>query len=835
MSNTLSNEELFALLSTDQVAFTQQCFHTVDPAHEYLHNWHIDCLPYESLIQTEDGLLSIGYIVESHYTGLVASFNHQDNSIEWKKITQYITNPCAPLFELVYTTGESLKITGNHPVWANGEYINAEKLQEGDSSLRILPECVSGYSVGENKVLWEKMLWKEQDDPERHNLSHMRGGKALSFKALPSLRQGVQKKWQRISMWLLRQTNIHGSSKICRSKENEGSFLWEEVFRKVRHWFKQSRLHRWQAWRRLPQTRISPDKKEGSEKGWASLFPVQRKKGQVTFGYTSHRPGQDKQRIMESCNSLPKVSQQAEGNTRRNLEFGECFVQEITRCTQLPDKTYNLEVEGHNNYFANGILVHNCIIEHLQAIERGEIRRLVINMPPRSLKSITTTVAWPAWLLGRNPSAQIITASYAYDLSIKHSVDTRLVMESPWYKKCFPETIIAADQNEKRKFQTTKRGHRKATSVGGSVTGEGGDYLIVDDPLKPDEALTSEVTRINTNAWIDQTFLTRENDPKTSRALLTMQRLHMDDVAGHLIERGWKTLILPAYFERKTIIEVNKKKWICEQDSYLHEERIGEDELDAKLQELGMQGFVGQYLQRPSPEGGGEFQRRYVQYYNNFSRKFTSHGMNTYILYDPANSKKNKQSSDPDYTAMVVVGLAPDNNYYILDLVRDRLNPTERVNMLFDLHMKWSKLSGKPPRVAIEQYGMMTDSFYMNKEMDERNYRFPIVEVKGQIKKEDRIRKLIPLFENGRVYLPRQILYDSIDGSQQELAQKFVKDELLVFPVGRHDDMLDALARIVDKDLNANFPKIGTVYLQGGQTLKDLYNEDFDENDIMTW
>ena len=314
-----------------------------------------------------------------------------------------------------------------------------------------------------------------------------------------------------------------------------------------------------------------------------------------------------------------------------------------------------------------------------------------------------------------------------------------------------------------------------------------------------------------------------------------MQRLHMDDVAGHLIERGWQTLILPAYFERKTIIEVNKKKWTCEQDSYLHEERIGEDELDAKLQELGMQGFVGQYLQRPSPEGGGEFQARHVQYYNNFSRKFTAHGMNVYILYDPANSKKNKRSADPDYTAMVVVGLANDNNYYILDLVRDRLNPTERVNLLFELHMKWSKTSGKPPRVAIEQYGMMTDSFYMTKEMDERNYRFPIIEVKGQIAKEDRIRKLIPLFENNRVYLPRQILYDSIDGSQQELTEKFVKDELLVFPVGRHDDMLDAFARILDKDLNTQFPKIGTVFLQGGQTLKDLYNEDFDENDIMTW
>ena len=475
-----------------------------------------------------------------------------------------------------------------------------------------------------------------------------------------------------------------------------------------------------------------------------------------------------------------------------------------------------------------------CIIEHLQAMERGEIRRLVINMPPRSLKSITTTVAWPAWLLGQNPSHQIITASYAHDLSIKHSVDTRLIMESPWYKAAFPETIIAKDQNEKRKFQTTKRGHRKATSVGGSVTGEGGDFLIIDDPLKPDEAV-SDVVRNGTNAWIDQTFLTRENDAKTSRALLVMQRVHQDDCTAHLLEKGWESLILPAYFEKRTIITVNARKWTCEQDSFLHETRLGEEELDAKLVELGMMGFVGQYLQRPSPEGGGEFKAQWIQYYNNFSRKFTPRGMNIYILYDPANTKKNKERADPDYTAMIVVGLASDNNYYLLDAIRDRLNPTERVLALIDLHMKWNKMGGKPPVVGIEQYGMMTDKFYIEKEMEEHNYRFRIVELKGKMSKEDRIRRLIPMYENSRVFLPRQINYVSIDGVSHELVDEFIKEELTVFPVGRHDDMLDAFARILDPDLDARFPKVNVAYLEAGQTLKELYAEDFDENDIMTW
>ena len=315
-----------------------------------------------------------------------------------------------------------------------------------------------------------------------------------------------------------------------------------------------------------------------------------------------------------------------------------------------------------------------------------------------------------------------------------------------------------------------------------------------------------------------------------------MHRLHENDTTGHLQAKGgWQELILPAYFEKKTIIDLGKKKWICNEGNFLHEERLGEDVLDQKVIELTMQGFVGQYLQRPAPQGGGEFKARYIQYYNNYAKDFTSEGMNVYILYDPANTKKTASSPDPDYTGIVVVGLASDNNYYILDLIRDRLNPTERVEKLFNLHMKWSKLSGQSPTVAVEHYGMMTEEFYITKEMKRRNYRFRCVIVKGAIKKEDRIRCLIPLFENFRVYFPRDITYIDINGTKIDLVANFIQDEILVFPVAKHEDMLDAFARIVDRDLQAYFPEIGTVFLKAGQTLKDLYMGDFDESNYMTW
>jgi len=147
-------------------------------------------------------------------------------------------------------------------------------------------------------------------------------------------------------------------------------------------------------------------------------------------------------------------------------EYTALLSQDFLAFTEQVFATVSPGVQYEDNWH-----IH-CIAEHLQAVERSEIKRLIINMPPRSMKSIECTIAWTAWLMGKNPSTQIIAASYSQALSTKHNVDTRLVLQSDWYKAAFPNTIIAADQNEKQKFQTTARGHRIATSVGGSATGE---------------------------------------------------------------------------------------------------------------------------------------------------------------------------------------------------------------------------------------------------------------------------------------------------------------------------------------------------------------------------
>ena len=191
----------------------------------------------------------------------------------------------------------------------------------------------------------------------------------------------------------------------------------------------------------------------------------------------------------------------------------------------------------------------DLIAEYLNACEQGEIKRLIINIPPRSLKSIAVSVAWPAWLLGHDPSRRIIAASYSQNLSLKHSLDSRLVMNSAWYKKIFPSVKIASDQNEKAKFVTTKRGFRIATSVGGAITGEGGNFLIVDDAHNPINIM-SEVQRQSTLDWFDQTFASRLDDKRQGVFVVVMQRLHEGDLCGHLLNKGgWEHLKLPAIAE----------------------------------------------------------------------------------------------------------------------------------------------------------------------------------------------------------------------------------------------------------------------------------------------
>ncbi len=356
-------------------------------------------------------------------------------------------------------------------------------------------------------------------------------------------------------------------------------------------------------------------------------------------------------------------------------------------------------------------------------------------------------------------------------------------MNTDWYQSMFPETRLTKE-NETA-LETSKRGHRLCTSTGGLLTGLGGNFIILDDPLSLQQAQSMR-EREKANIWIDS-LSTRLDDKKTGVIIVIMQRLHMNDTTGYLLEKGgWEHLKIPVQAEEKHTYHMGKITKTVEEGELLHPTMFGEVELESEKRALKAYAFSGQYMQSPSPTGGGEFIRDWIQFYDG---KLDKSKYNTYIMVDPANSKK----STSDYTCMMVVGLGADKNFYLLDMVRDRLNIREREDRLFELHEKW-----KPKYVLYEKYGLQVDVDAMKEAMNYRNYRFVITEVGGAMNKNDRIRRLIPYFYDGRIWLPKQLIRANYEAKPVDLIEEFVNQEYITFPVSTHDDMLDALSRLFD-------------------------------------
>lgn len=455
-----------------------------------------------------------------------------------------------------------------------------------------------------------------------------------------------------------------------------------------------------------------------------------------------------------------------------------------------------------------------CIAEHLEAVRTGEIRKIIVNVPPRTLKTYLIATCFPAWVLGLEPYNNFIGTSYSGSLIEDAIVNCKHILRDDWYKQCFPETIIDPTQDTKSDFKTTARGRYYGAGILGTITGKGADYLICDDPLKPDEAL-SDTIRVETNKAIRNTLFSRFNDPRIGRFILIMQRLHEDDPTGHLLEDGgYYHLKLPAEaVDRPTIISLGQRKpWVMKKGDLLFPQRFTKDVLAEKRRDMLDYNYVGQYLQEPVPLGGGEFKENWINYFDKAGIRASE--MNIYILCDAAageeDNKKKKKTSD--FTSFMVVGLHTDNNYYLLDAVRDRMNPTERIEKLFELHRTWNGLTGKPPKVGYEKFGLMTDTHYIREVQKQTGYRFPLIELGNpggkQISKENRIRRMIPDLQSGRWWFPDSIMYTDYEGRTVDLVREIIKSEMSTFPRAKYDDMLDALTRIYDTEMQAVFPRI---------------------------
>jgi predicted phage terminase large subunit-like protein len=205
-------------------------------------------------------------------------------------------------------------------------------------------------------------------------------------------------------------------------------------------------------------------------------------------------------------------------------------------------------------------------------------------------------------------------------------------------------------------------------------------------------------------------------------------------------------------------------------------------------------------LQNPKEDSVMGFKEEWLRFYDVLGNTV---GWNHYVLVDPAGEKKKLRSMDPDYTVILVVAAAPDGNLYLVDGVRDRMSLTERTKKLFQFHRQYSPLV-----TAYEKYGKDSDIEHIEYVMEQENYRFNVEAVGGAMAKNDRIRRLVPDFEQGRVWLPRRLMYVDVEGKARDLVREFLDDEYGAFPVAVHDDILDCLSRVKDPETNVKYPEI---------------------------
>ncbi len=307
----------------------------------------------------------------------------------------------------------------------------------------------------------------------------------------------------------------------------------------------------------------------------------------------------------------------------------------------------------------------------LEACRRGKINRLIVNQPPRSLKSHAVSVAFPAWMLGHNPALQIICASYGQDLADKHARDCRRLMASSFYQQLFPRTRLSSEKQSVNEFMTTSQGFRMSTSVGGVLTGRGADIIILDDPLKPDDAL-SETRRTAVNEWYDNTLLSRLNSKENGIIIIVMQRLHQNDLVGHVGEQGiWDTLCFPAIAEQDETYTIKnvfgETQFERKAGEALQPDRESISALKATRAAMGDYHFAGQYQQNPVPAGGIIVKAEWIKYYD--PERLPSSFSFMLQSWDTAN----KSGELNDFSVCTTWGVY-DRHYYLLNVFRKRVN-----------------------------------------------------------------------------------------------------------------------------------------------------------------
>ena len=406
-----------------------------------------------------------------------------------------------------------------------------------------------------------------------------------------------------------------------------------------------------------------------------------------------------------------------------------------------------------------------AIAHALEEMLAGARYRQIINMPPRTLKSQLVSVCWPAFLLGHNPAAKFIVVSYAEHLAEQLSNNTRQLMQSSFYQEVFPRTRLERQTN--LHLSTEKNGLRYATTVGGSITGLGADWIIIDDPHNASEAY-SEASREKVKNFFRQTLLSRLNNPSEGKLLLVMQRLHEDDLSGHLLTRGgWQHLKLQARATEDLEIAIGSN--LVHQvraGDFLQPNRLPPHWLEAQKLEMGSAAYEAQYQQQPLPADGNMIKREWLRYTDTPPPREAGQ---VALSLDSAV----KEGTANDYSACTV-WLEVDGRHHLLHVWRDKVDFPTLLRKMLDLFSVF-----RAEAVLIEDAG--SGSVLVQVLQKEG---VPAVARKAKDPKPVRLSSVSTYLESGLMWLPKDAPW---------LAE--FEAELLGFPGARHDDQVDSLSQ----------------------------------------
>ena len=461
--------------------------------------------------------------------------------------------------------------------------------------------------------------------------------------------------------------------------------------------------------------------------------------------------------------------------------------------------------ETHGSEHFHDSFAIELICDRLEKCMRGEIRKLIINIPPRNLKSFITSVCLPAYLLGKDPQKEIVCVSYSSDLANKLSRDTKSIMEMPFYKDIFATRI--GRKNTEDMFETTKHGSRAATTVQGALMGLGGNYLVLDDPCSAADVL-SDVKRKNLNDWFQNTFLSRLNDKKEGVMIVIMQRLHEEDLTAILEKQGgWEVLSLPAIAEKDESFVLSDGRIVGRKaGEVLNPEHEPLEVLLDLKKAMTEYNFSSQYQQNPIPLKGSIINFDDFKYFENLP---TADNRIVVQSWDCAH----KTGENNDFS-VCVTGAIINNIIYILDISRYRLEFPDLLDEIKDM-----QCIAHANEVVIEDADIGSGII----QQLEKAGCCPIP-FKPEVAKPVRAACVTKLIRDGRVRLLKDAIW----------LQDFAK-EVRAFPYGAHDDQIDALVQLLTEFEKGTFASSSGVYIIDScfdsyeDDIDDLYQELFDD------